>query len=454
MNMAREKLTVLPGGKGKGASGSGGGEADAGDWRDDLTRNREGKIEATTHNITLILANDPSLDGLFYLDEFANRVALTREGPWPGGNKDEFTDIDGTELSAWCGSPHHYRVSPKPDAVMSCVEAVSRRRARHPVREYLRGLKWDGVKRVESMFAVLFGSEDSTYTRKAALCFMVSAVARILWVDPLARHNGAQVDFMLILEGEQGVRKTSAVRTLFSAAWYMEAMESPAGKDFYQSLRGRWCVEIGEMDSFNKSDVTKVKQAITSRFDTYRPSYGRVSRSFRRECVFVGTTNESEYLRDSTGARRFLPIRVSSVHIAKIEDQRDQLWAEAVALFGDGYPWWDLPAQAVDEQEARFTADSWEEIIAPWVDGRADAKHYPERIRSESSLKPEWVTTSEVLIWAIGADVAKHTKQDQMRIAPIMRRIGWRHDRPWINGKRERRWVRVSEPGGDDDVPF
>lgn len=454
MSMTREKMTVISGGKGKGASGNGGGSKDAGDWRDDLTRNREQKVEATTHNITLILANDPQLDGLFYLDEFANRVAMTGEGPWPGGNKDEFTDIDGTELSAWLGSPHRYRVSPKPDSVMSCVEAVARRRARHPVREYLRALKWDGVKRVETLFPDLFGSENTEYTRTAAMCFMVSAVARILWVDPLARHNGAQVDFMLILEGEQGTRKTSAVRALFSAAWYMEAMESPASKDFYQSLRGRWCVEIGEMDAFSKPDVTKVKQAITSRFDTYRPSYGRVSRSFRRECVFVGTTNESEYLRDSTGARRFLPVRVAGVQIAKIEEQRDQLWAEAVQLFVAGFRWWDLPHGAVEEQESRFTADSWEEIIAPWLAGKAIEKHYPERMRTAPSLIPDWVTTTEVLMWAIGAEVAKHTKQDQMRVAPIMRRLGWAHVRPWIEGKRERRWVSARQSGGDDDVPF
>ncbi len=444
------------GGRGRGGSG-GGGHSAPGEWSNDLTRTQSGKPESTTHNTLLVMDNDPALEGLFSLDEFNNIVRLTRDPVWAGGERDEFTDQDGTELAGWLGSPLRYTLSVKRDMVMDCVEAMARRSKVHPVREYLTALKWDGVPRVDAMFPTLFSTVDTPYTRQAARCFLVSAVARILWMDPKVRHNGAQVDFMLVLEGEQGRGKTSAVRELFGAEWYAESMESPSGKDFYQSLRGRWCVEIGEMDSFTKADVTKVKQAITSRFDTYRPSYGRVARSFRRECVFVGTTNEHEYLRDASGGRRFLPVVVDHVDIAGITAQRDQLWAEAVKLFRDGYPWWQLPADAVEQQEERFAEDSWQGIIQRWLAGKMMDSAYPSRIALAGNGTPvPWATTAELLSWALNIDVGKHGKPEQMRVAAIMRRLRWEHARVMVNGYRERRWLPLPQAGsgGGDDVPF
>jgi predicted P-loop ATPase len=443
------------GGRGHGGGRSGGGSGgaqDSGDWTNGITRSLTGKPESTTHNALLVMEHDPALAGLFVLDEFSNVVRHTRKPCWLGAEEDEFTDQDGTELSGWLGSPNHYRLNIKPEMVMGCVEAMARRRKIHPVRDYLSQLQWDGVPRITSMFPRFCNSEDTPYTRQSAQCFLVSAVARILWTDPKVRHNGAQVDFMLVLEGEQGLRKTSAVRSLFGPQWYAEAQESPSNKDFYQALRGRWCVEIGEMDSFSKADVTKVKQAITSRFDTYRPSYGRVSRSFRRECVFVGTTNESEYLRDPSGGRRFLPVKVGRVDTTDIELERDQLWAEAVALYRDGFAWWELPPDAAEQQDARFTEDSWQGPLQQWLHGRSNDGQYPPRLAlTAGNGKPlEWTTTTELLNWALNIDVGKHGKPEQMRVAAIMRRLKWTHTRVSVGGYRERRWI----PQGGSDVPF
>lgn len=434
------------GGDGQGGSGSGG-SFDPDDWRNKITRNTVGKPESTTHNTLLVMDNDPALERLFALDEFGNAVRLRRKPFWEGGEQDEFTDQDGTELAGWLGSPDKYRLNLKPDMVMGCVEAMARRQKFHPVREYLTSLKWDGVDRVKSLFCRLFGSEDSTYNQQAAACWLVSAVGRILWNDAKVRHNGAQVDFMLVLEGEQGIRKTSAVRELFGAEWYAESMESPSSKDFYQSLRGRWCVEIGEMDSFSKADVTKVKQAITARFDTYRPSYGRVSRSFRRECVFVGTTNEHEYLRDATGGRRFLPVKVVAVNIEEMVRERDQLWAEAVAMFRAGYAWWKLPENAEEEQEERFVEDSWEGPLQRWLSGRASEQSYPPRLAevAGNANRLEYATSTELMSWGLGIDVGKHDKPSQMRVSAIMKRLRWKHVRVSVadGGGRERRWYHL-----------
>jgi predicted P-loop ATPase len=443
MSSPKERMTIIDGGKGGAGRKRGGGGTSPDDWRRDLVYASNGDVKGVPHNVLLAL------------DEFANRVALSRDPPWIGASRDEFTEADGLELSAWLGSPHRYRMSVGADLVMSSVEAIARRNRFHPVRSYLRGLEWDGVERIARMFPDRFGGDDSAYTRDAAKCFMVSAVARILWIDPLVATNGAQVDFMLVLEGPQGVRKTSAVRTLFGAQWYAEAMESPASKDFYQALRGRWGVEIGEMDSFGKADVTKVKQAITSRFDVYRPSYGRYPKTFRRECVFVGTTNENEYLRDATGGRRFLPVRVSGVDIAGIAADRDQLWAEAVQLFDAGHPWWKLPAAAAAEQADRYAEDSWADVIVPWLRGKGDEKNYPSRLGAmERTLHGvEWTTTTEILSWALRIDVGKHGRPEQMRVAAIMKHLGWLPERVTTGGSRERRWRQPAD-GGPNDAPF
>lgn len=453
MSVAQDKITVFPG-KGerkRRGGGGGGGTTQPGDWRADLIRNRDGRIESTVHNMMHILQHDEKLSGLFRLDQFANAVVLTRDPPWQGGTRTEFADLDGTELAAWLGRPDRYGMACRRDLVMDCVEAIARRSAFHPVREYLEGLTWDGTPRVARALVDLFGAEDRAYTRRAAECFFVSAVSRILWVDTRVSHNGAKVDFMLVLESQQGKGKTNAVLELFGPQWSMEMIEPPSSKDFYQALRGRWGVEIGEMDSFSKADVTKVKQAITSRFDTYRPSYGRVARSFRRECVFVGTTNETEYLRDSTGGRRFLPVRVTHADVAAVARARDQLWAEAVQMYRDGARWWELPAEAEAEQEARFVQDAWEEVVAEWLAGKRDRdKAYPPRLTMDLPKIP-WVTTSEVLSWALGVEVAKQGRQEQMRIAPIMRRLGWEHERVQAGGTRTRRWVNAQ--GEDDDEP-
>jgi predicted P-loop ATPase len=428
---------------GDGGGGFGGGSHDPGDWTQGITRNSTGRPESTTHNALLVMEHDDALSGLFVLDEFSNVVRLTRKPGWLGGEVDEFTDQDGTELSGWLGNPDRYRLNIKAEMVMGCVEAMARRRKIHPVRRYLESLEWDGQPRLAQLFPRYFNAEDTPYTQQAAQCFMVSAVARILWTDPQVRHNGAQVDFMLVLEGEQGVRKTSAVRSLFSPKWYAEAQESPSSKDFYQALRGRWCVEIGEMDSFSKADVTKVKQAITARFDTYRPSYGRVSRSFRRECVFVGTTNENEYLRDPSGGRRFLPVKVGCVDIPALEAARDQLWAEAVTLFRGGFAWWELPPDAAEQQDERFAEDSWQGPLLRWLTGRAEDKDYPPRFAASvgGKVSVEWTTTTELLNWALHIDIGKHGKPEQMRVAAIMRRLKWTHNRVRVGEYRERRWL-------------
>lgn len=438
-------------------------------WKLALTRRKDGGVEGSLYNCTMILEKDEHLAGMVWLNESSNQVVLAKDPPWSGGNRDEFTDTDSCELAAWLQSPERYYMSVSDELALKSVITVARRHRRHPIREYLRGLKWDEIPRVERMFVDLFGAEDKPYNHQAAMCFMVSAVSRLLWADPKQPFTGSKVDFMVVLEGGQGKKKTSSFEALFGAQWYVETLESPAGKDFYQVILGCWGVEIAEMDSFSKADVTSVKGAITRRVDKYRAPYERVPRSYRRECVFVGTTNETEYLRDHTGGRRFLPVRVLDegvIELEKIIELRDQLWAEAVHLFEQGVAWWKLPDDAAAEQEARFFEDSWEGRINRWLEGKGQGdRAYPGRLLATTRVP--WTTTDEILQYAIGADAAKHGRPEQMRVSSIMKRLGWTHRRMLVDGGalRERRWLRpdgeteegerpAPAGGDDDDCPF
>ena len=450
MTSKRPKMTVI----------EGGGPVppvDGKDWRETLARDSRGRIEGSLFNLITILENDPVLSGLFWLNQFSGRITMARKPPWRGSQLDEFQDADCFELTSWI--EYAILLKAADETIWKAVVAVARRHGRHPLREYLDALKWDQQPRCERLFVQHFGAADTPYARGAALCFLVSAVARVLWVDPLAPALGAKVDFMVVLEGGQGKKKSTAVQTLFTAPWYVETMESPSKPDFFQVIQGAWAIEIAEMDSFSKVDVTSIKATITRRTDKFRAPYDRAPKSWRRECVFVGTTNKNDYLRDDTGGRRFLPIEVpdgGAIDVAALDAQREQLWAEAVHLFRQGFEYWLLPSGAAEEQEARYIGDSWEDMIARWLTGKLDSDKYPSRLQAVSRI--EFVSTNELLQYAVGLDAGRHGRPEQMRIAQAMHRLGWRKRRAQdATGVRVSGWERVSGPapaGGSNDPPF
>lgn len=461
-------VTLVDRGRGKrggGSEGGGGGDLPDSDWLRLLTRNRDGKVEGTLHNIITVLEHDDRLKGLFWLNDSSNQVVMSRAAPWPGCDRSEYVDGDSAELAAWLQHPDRYGMRCSDDTVHVAVLAVARRHRRHPIREYLSALRWDGVPRVETMLIDSFGVNDTRYARQVALCFMVGAVARILWIDPKNPQLGAKVDFMLVLEGPEGFRKSTIAMELFGSQWFVETMESPTDKDFYQVLQGCWGVEIGELVSFGKSQSNAVLVAVTRRSDKFRAPYDRLPKVHRRESMFIGTTNESEYIRTPSGGRRYLPVVVSRVaDPERVARERDQLWAEAVQMFRDGFEYWNLPDDARAEQAARYMSDSWEGRIERWLSGRfrKDGNGMlivPNRLVAFDGKPIPWTTTDELLEYAVGVDPARHSKADQMRVSAIMRRMGsdplpgesgnvddsWEHCRKrWPDGGREWRWVRVT----------
>jgi len=403
-------------------------------WWSKLDLGRQGKPKATLHNVVTVLAEHPDWVDLYRLDEFANVIRLTRPPPY-GGEARELVDGDAAELAAWLGDPQMTGMPVGTGLALEAIGVVAGRHRVHPVRAYLEALTWDGQVRLRHLFPDQFGSPSTLYTQGVGPCWLVSAVARVM--DP-----GCKVDFMVVLEGAQGLGKSSAIRRLFGAEWYAEMVEPPGAKDFYQVLAGRWVVEIAEMQSFARAEVAKVKQAVTTQDDVYRPSYGRVARRFPRQTVFVGSTNEDEYLRDHTGGRRFLPVRCTEVDVAGIAGLRDQIWAEALAWYREGFAYWSLPEEAREEQEIRFQEDSWTDPIREWLEGRGPAASYGV---SEPIGPLARTTVTEVMARALGIEIAKHTRQDQMRVGVVLRRLGWQRRRA-ATGSRQWCYERAQAP--------
>lgn len=268
----------------------------------------------------------------------------------------------------------------------------------------------------QSLFIDYFGAHTSKYTEAVSKSFLISAVARTM-------QPGCQVDTMVVLEGMQGAFKSSSLIALFSAQWHSEATASLSDKDFFQNLRGKWVIEFGEMTHITKSDSNHIKQILTMRSDNYRPSYARFNKDFPRQNIFTGTTNETQYLKDPTGARRYFPVLCGRIDIEAIKRDRDQLWAEALEMFKSGEKWWDIP-DAEQEQESRYLSDSWEECIARWLIGK------------------NVVTVSDILEGACELPIGKHSRADQTRVGQIMTRFKWSKHNDTVGGARIRRYHR------------
>lgn len=186
---------------------------------------------------------------------------------------------------------------------------------------------------------------------------------------------GEKVDAMLILEGGQGVGKSSALRVLTGESWFGDALPDMGSKDAATYLRGKWIVEIAELTAVRRADLEQVKAFLTRQEERYRPPYGRTEVFEPRRCVFAGTTNSSDYLRDETGNRRFWPVRVGTIDLDAIEDNRDQLWAEAVVAYQSGENWWlegEAENQSVIAQSERQEDDAWVSIVSDFAAGKSE----------------------------------------------------------------------------------
>jgi putative DNA primase/helicase len=357
-------------------------------------------------NVELILGNDERWKGVISYSAFSSKIVKLRSAPY-GGSAADWADIDDTRVMKWLAQEYNLRV--KPSSVIEAVSVVAHDHAFHPVREYLHAVEWDRVPRLDTWLTDIMGVVPTEYVAKVGKRWMISAVARVM-------KPGSKADSVLILEGAQGAGKSTAM-SILGGEWFMDTPFALGDKDGFQAIRGKWIVELGELDSFNKAESTKAKQFFSASTDTYRESYGRRTNDVPRQCVFVGTTNQDEYLKDATGNRRYWPVACTKVDTDQLRVIRDQLWAEAMFAYLAGDIWWvnrDESAMFAEAQDERFVVDEWEGPILNWL---------------EESQIGDTTTGSEVLASALKLDVGHWGKPEQMRVGAIMHRLGWRRVR-------------------------
>lgn len=341
------------------------------DWLYRLERKPKGKgFMSTPHNIKLILKNDPAIAGKFARDTFGYKDVLLGSVPWREIKKPQaLEDSDDAGLRNFLSEK--FGISGISVIGDSLAEVLLSQEF-HPVQEYLKSLKWDGVPRVETLLVDYLGAEDNELTRAMSKLTLTAAVSRIF-------KPGCKFDYVLTLIGKQGVGKSSLL-ALLAGEWFSDSLEDVRGKDAYEHLQGSWIIELGELAALRKADVERIKQFTASQVDKFRQSYGKRAKEFPRQCIFIATTNDEEPLKDQTGNRRFwpVPVGIHPVDFSKRKDfPRDQIWAEAVEIFKKGEPL-KLPdhlekqaelVQRVYTEESTYAGYIREQLDLPWGGG-------------------------------------------------------------------------------------
>ncbi len=406
-------------------------------WRKRMIRSENGWKDCR-ENVFILLTEHPELQGLVAYDEFAHRVVKQRQPPWDS-QAGEWTTNDDYLLGLWI--TENVRLTVRAEATLIAGVAMAAFAKRyHPVLAYLDGLPaWDGIERLPHWLADCLGAADTTYTRLVGTWFVMGMVQRV-------RRPGCQMDYMVVLEGAQGKRKSTALRTLVgNDEWFADTPIRIGDKDAMLSLAGKWLYEVGELDSFNRAEVTAVKQYVSSRVDRVREPFARRSTDRPRSGVFAGSTNQHEYFKDPTGARRFWPVACGDIDVAKLGEWRDQLFAEAMARLASDdadvsryYPTREETEQfLVPEQEQREIVDPWFERLAAWLNSHAK---YGDSVYEVCEV--ESFTSHDLLTKALGVPVDRIDGARQMstRVGIAMHKLGWEKRRDTAPPRLWRYW--------------
>lgn len=396
------------------------------EWKTKL-RMRGRNVIGSAMNLETIMENDEALVGLFAKNEFSQRVMMMRAPPWADPVKKyprNLTDTDATRLKVWL-EKEYGAVFPE---AMLVVAVIAENKAFHPLQDELNSFQWDGIPRLDSWLQDYYGVEGTRFAKTVGRKWMISAVARVF-------KAGCQVDHVLVLEGEQGIAKSSAIRALAGDEWFLDHLPDFTSKDAAILLGRAWIHELAELSSVNRSEVEKVKQFVSQRVDVYRPPYGKETVEVPRSCVFVATTNKDDYLRDTTGNRRYWPVRCTEVDVEGLKRARAQLWAEALVAFRAGEKWHLEDAEVIEEAKAvqaeRVERDPWED----------------ELIKITSNTVKGYIENIDLLTM-LGVDREKKSPKDAARARAIMRKLGWQEMRKRLSdGSNPRRWYPPPENG-------
>lgn len=402
------------------------------DWQGRLERNKKG-IANTLYNVRLIMQRDPKLQGVRF-NQMADNLEICGEIPWkhPGGF---WRDADDAQLENYLDEEYAEFSKAK---ILSAVTKVTDDRSYHPVREYLDSVpEWDGIHRVDTLLINYLSAEDSIYTRAVTRKTLCAAIARV-------KNPGCKFDYVLTLIGPQGIGKSTLISKL-GQEWYSDSLNlmDIRDKTAAEKLQGIWIMEIGELAGMGTAGTNTLKGFISRQDDQYRASYGRRVSSHPRQCIMIGTTNEAEFLRDSTGGRRFWPVKCPKAG-KKIWDiskeEIDQIWAEALVYYNRGEKL-TLPEALYDEAAEKQTEATEKDprigmveeflntpLPLDWysrkVDSRRDYFQYEgAKLPEDKSMLRERVCYQEIWVECYGKPYRDMTVRDRKEIKAILDNI-------------------------------
>ena len=424
------------------------------DWIRDLDLTMDGVIISNAPNIAQIIQNDKRLRNCVEYNRLMEKVVMREPiktklsyvaspkvtdavngTPWEDNHYFSIKML--LQAPNGPGKPGYGLKTVTQEDLYGAVMNAAQSCAFHPIQEYLGGLKHDGLARAESLFIDYCGCPDTPYFREAARKFLIGAVAR-------AFEPGCKFDFAPIFAGGQGKRKSTMVRIL-ARSWYGELKADFSNEQkLIESMMNSWIMELPELSSIGRSRVEDVKAFISATFSHVRPAFGRVAKTYLRQCVFIGSTNDEEYLIDSTGNRRWWPIPVSEdmFDTDKLAAEVDQIWAEAVAMYQamrEAQPYGDLPLHLTNPDSIRESeelqeaariqteVDGYAETIRPWLDKKVPPADFDDFDYAKGGPKlahRQQTTVMEVWKEALGLG-DKHTTADARAVGKALRKNGW-----------------------------
>ncbi|MFD1954279.1 VapE domain-containing protein [Paenibacillus thailandensis] len=394
------------------------------DWKEKLeVHHKTGAILPTAGNVELLLEHGPWRGVLAY-DAFGNTEVIRRPLPWrdrerPGRSYEPWLGADDKRLQHWFAKVHGINSA---KTIQNAFTEVVHRNTFHPIKAFVESAEWDGVPRAERLFIDYLGAADTHYTRQATRKMLLAAVARLY-------HPGCKFDQMLVLVGPQGAGKSSLLAKL-GREWFSDSLRTFENKEAGEHLQSGWIFEIGELSAMKKTEVEEVKAFLSKTEDRYRVAYDRQVSEFPRKCVFFGTTNTREFLRDATGNRRFWPIEVDPARAAYshwdhlTEPLVRQIWAEALSWFkaGESLELDREAREAAERQQAsHMESDPREGLIQEWL----ESEEMDELDRPSGQLRQR-ICAAQIWVECLGKKKGDMRAWEAKEIMDILRHIpGW-----------------------------
>ncbi|MCI9453217.1 MAG: virulence-associated protein E [Dorea sp.] len=411
-------------------------------WIKRMKHDGKGNIARTINNAVLILENDPLLKGKIVTDEFASCGLIIGKVPWSiETGRRRWRDSDDAGYYNYMELFYGITGREKLDNALLLVGSQNRI---NDVKEYLKGLRWDGVRRLDTLLVDYLGAEDSAYVRAVMRKSLCAAVAR-------AVMGAVKYDYMPIFAGPQGIGKSTFL-SLLGKGWFSDSLTTFEGKEAAELIQGTWINEVGELTAMSKQETNAVKQFLSKTHDIYRAAYGKRTDKYPRRCVFFGTSNEEEFLKDVTGNRRFWPVD-AGVHPAKKSVWRDlpyevdQIWAEAYLYWMLGETLYlpkELEQAAEEMQESHREASGKEGLIHEFIEKEIpsnwDSLSLMARRQFNSGnmklpegevlVKREKVCALEIWVECLNGEAKYMSRKDSMEINSVLASApGWRRNK-------------------------